>query len=246
MDKTTSTSPHLALDYQPSQPHGWPSRPGQQVGSTVGGHTTTKDFTAGDRNYRISLVLTDPVYESRPADPDVNFRKTLRDAFGKWYTFHYTGGLTGRNVFSVQSYNVYVDQPDPRFSPVYGADLFVVHNPGRRPDTSMHVLRWIQVVKWTGTSIGSSPTPYVDNLGCAHPFAHSGGLTSVGGTQVVNFDEGAVVPSGATSGGDDTALSDHFLAEVFLTRNTRTKDAAGKQVIEILGGLKYGWQVEQV
>lgn len=41
-------------------------------------------------------------------------------------------------------------------------------------------------------------------------------------------------------------MSATHLAETFLARDTKTKDAAGKDVIEISGGIKYGWQLQEV
>ena len=41
-------------------------------------------------------------------------------------------------------------------------------------------------------------------------------------------------------------MSSTYLAEAFLARDTLTEDAAGKDVIEIYGGIKYGWQLREV
>jgi hypothetical protein len=36
------------------------------------------------------------------------------------------------------------------------------------------------------------------------------------------------------------------MAEVFLAGETKTKDGRGKAVIDVFGGVKYGWQVAEV
>ena len=46
--------------------------------------------------------------------------------------------------------------------------------------------------------------------------------------------------------GDATVLSGQNLAEIFLAQDTGTKDAAGKDVVNIFGGIKWGWQVHEV
>jgi hypothetical protein len=40
-------------------------------------------------------------------------------------------------------------------------------------------------------------------------------------------------------------LPARYPAEAFLARDTLTKDAAGRDVIEIYGGIKYGWQLQE-
>jgi len=37
-----------------------------------------------------------------------------------------------------------------------------------------------------------------------------------------------------------------FMAEAFLVQDTGTKNAAGKDVVNIFGGIKWGWQVQEV
>jgi len=44
----------------------------------------------------------------------------------------------------------------------------------------------------------------------------------------------------------NTTISDLFISELFLARDTGTKDAAGKEIVNIFGGLKYGWQVQSI
>jgi hypothetical protein len=249
-------SPHLVLNYRRRQPTGWPAVvPGQRVGETVGGHTSTLDFTFNGKSYRIGLLSFgppheshDPVYEHVPAHPTIAFEKTLGSAFGACYSFRYRGGFAGRRELNVQSYSVFVTKPTMGSPEIdYGADLYVVYDPDlRRGDPPIQgTLRWIQVVRWRGTGSSSSRESYVDNLGRANPFYMSGGLISINGTRVFNFASAVDVPAVANPA-DSTVLSEHFMAEVFLARDTQTKDAAGRVVIDILGGIKYGWQLHEV
>jgi hypothetical protein len=242
---------HLVLNYRPTQPHGWPPAAEQQVGVTIGGHTSAKDFIYNGRSYRISLLLfgqprdaPDPVYEGVPADSTINFKQTLTQAFGAYYSFRYLGGFQGRNEFNVQSYSVFVAEPTVASPLLYGADLYVVYDPDvRRGDPAIHTtVRWIQVARSRG--IGGSPESSVDNVGRANPFYTFGGVTSIYGSPTLNFNYSANAPLLAAS--DDTVLSDQFMAEVFLVQDTGIKDAAGKDVINVIGGIKYGWQVQEV
>ncbi|MBT2231244.1 hypothetical protein [Nonomuraea sp. NEAU-A123] len=230
---------HLILNYQKSQPHGWPAKPGQEVGATLGGHTAAKDFAYNEKSYRISLLpfgqtgdSPHPIYEDVPADPAIDFKRTLAKAFGTYYSFNYAGGFRGGHEFEVQSYSVYADQDgSPDLS--YGADLYIACDPDLRQGT----LRWIQVVRRIGTT-GSSESQ-VDNIGRPNPFYKYGGRTSVYGDQVFNFTCG-VLPDMAS------VLSDvQFMAEAFLVRDTGTRGAGGKAVVNIFGGIKYGWQVQE-
>ena len=246
-----AVQPHLVMNYRPSQPHGWPAAgPDQGVGVTTGGHITSQNFTHNGRRYRIRLIPFDqptdspnPIYEDVPVDATTRFRRTLADALGAYYSFHYVGGLHGRGEFDVQSYSVHaVEQTEA--SPLrYGADLYVVYNPypGRGEPAIHPALRWIQVARSLGTAGPSEST--VDDGGRANPFYVSGGLTSIDGKRVFNFYYGAEtapLPSG------DAVLSDQFIAEAFLVRDTGIKDAAGRAIITVFGGIKYGWQVREV
>ncbi|MFL6075492.1 MAG: hypothetical protein ACJ73S_19050 [Mycobacteriales bacterium] len=226
-----------------------PGPGGQRTGATIGGHLSSKDFTFNGLPYRVELLplglggSTDPRYEDVPADPTVKFQQTLGDAFGAYYAFRYQGGFRGRDEFSVQSYSVFVQEPTDQ-APVtsYGADLYVAYHPDRDDPGTHHSLQWIQVVNWSGTS-------ELDNAGRANPFYILGGLTSIYGEQIVNFDDipqiGVGLGSGGPGGGS-VPLSDRFMAESFLVRDTGTRDAAGKDVVEIFGGFTWGWQVRQL
>jgi hypothetical protein len=243
---------HLVLDYRPSQPTGWSPGPGgRRTGATIGGHVTSKDFTFNGQPYRVELLplgpggAADPVYEDVPADPTVKFQQTLADAFGAYYAFRYQGGFKGRDEFSVQSYSVFEQEPsDQAPMTTYGSDLYVVYRPDRADPSvhKSHSLQWIQVVNWSGTSS-------VDNADRANPFYIIGGLTSIYGEQVVNFDDIPQVGVGmgpGGPGGSSAPLSDHFIAESFLVRDTGTRDATGKDVVEVFGGFAWGWQVRQL
>jgi hypothetical protein len=239
---------HLILDYRPSQPTGWPGQVSGKVGKTIGGHTSSREFTVSGKRYRISLIpfgpgnSPDPVYEPVPSDPAVDFRRTLAGRFGAYYSFRYRGGLGGRDELSVQCYSVFAQQGGAAF----GAELYVAYHPDvRRGDPPARAdLKWIQVARWTGTG-GPSPARYLDSGARANPFYITGGLISVFGTQVFNFDNliEAQAPRGAGGG---TALSATYVAEAFLARDTGAKDAAGKDVIELSGGIRYGWELREV
>jgi hypothetical protein len=241
---------HLVLNYRPSQPHAW-GDPDPSSAMTIGGHTTAQDFTLGSKSYRIDLLQSgdsrDPVYEDFPADATLNFRKTLDTAFGVYYSFRYAGGFRGRNEFNVQSHSVVV-RPATETTPLlYGADLYVVYNPDTRAgDPVAHsTLRWIQVVKLGGSAVPPGlESPFVDNGRSANPFYAFGGYTAINGNRVFTVDYASVRPAMAMPG-DVAVLSDQFTAEVFLAQDTGTKDSAGKDVVNIFGGIKYGWQVRE-
>jgi hypothetical protein len=233
----------LVLDYRPSQWTGW------EWGKTIGGHRPSRTFTLAGRHYQIRLLAfgqrtasPNPVYESRPSDPAIAFRRTLEHKFGPYYSFRYRDGLTGRHEFRVQCYSVFAAPRQMSF----GAQLYLVYRPdvqaGDPPAQAQ--LRWIQVARWKGAG-GPGSAPYVDNTRCPNPFFISGGLISILGTPVFNFDN-PMTAQLSQSQGDDRVLSARYLAEVFLARDTGTKDAAGKDVIEIFAGLKYGWLLQEV
>jgi hypothetical protein len=240
---------HLVTDYRPSQPTGWPPEQGRVrggAGVTIGGHVATVPFTIQDTPYEISLLAfgqtasaPDPVYEPEPADPTIDFKATLEKAWGAYYSFRYLGGFSGRSAISVQSYNVEViEQTATRLS--YGADLFLVyeHDPSSSDPPISADLRWIEVSNSGGTS-------YTEFAQRANPYYFPGGLTSVYGKQAVSFysaPEGGFAGSGSGTG--SPALSAVSMAESFLVHDTGRKDHAGKGVIDIYGGVKWGWQVQ--
>jgi hypothetical protein len=241
---------HLVTNYRPSQPTGWPASPDRRsFGVTLGGHDPFKEFTFNGKRYRISLLsfgrsgaAPDPVYEHLPADATIDFKRTLAKAFDDHYSFRYTGGFKGREEISVQSYSVFVNEPTAQ-SPgvVYGADLYLVYNPDpRRGDPPSHGdLQWIQVVN--SRAAGRPQGAVVDNIGRANPYYVFGGLTSIHGRDMCNFHD---IPQTSIAGGG--AVDDQFMAEVFLVQDTGTRDAAGKGVIKVFGGVKWGWQAQEV
>lgn len=195
----------------------------------------TTDFSDGGRNYRLKLLERDPVYLPAPHDPDIAFRRTLDAKFAANYAFHYVGRPGGGRDFSVQSYSVY-SRPASEQSPlVYGVDLYVVFAPTR----PIAVPRWIQVGRWSDAT--GKTWSAVDNADRANPFYLTGGLTSIYGRRIVNVDyanQMAAFP-------DQTTLTSSFRAEIFLAEVTAAKDAAGRRVVRIHGGIRYGWQVQE-
>ena len=211
-----------------------------------GGHRSVKEFKLAGRRYRIALLefgrvasSRNPLYERAPADSTIAFKRTLERKFGAHYSFRYRGGLQGKNEFRVQCYSVFAK---PQQVGV-GAELYVVYDPDvhARDPIAEAQLGWIQVARWSGRAAS-----FVDNSARPNPFFMTGGLTSIFGTRVVNFDNVTVAQSSQGPDSGNRALSATYLAEAFLARDTLTKDAAGKDVIEIYGGIKYGWQLKEV
>jgi hypothetical protein len=240
---------HLVRDYRPSQPTGAPATLGQSFAMTIGGHIPAKDFTFNGKPHRVSLLefgqpggSAEPFYEDTPADPAINFRRTLADAFGAYYSFRYLGGFQGRDEFRVQSYGVFATEsteasPETHF----GGGLYVVYDPDlRRGDPDIHDnLQWIQVVRAIDPI---APTDsMVDNIFRANPYYPYTGLNSIYGTEVFNFHD---IPQIGVMG--NATLASQFMAETFLVRDTGVKDEAGKDVINVFGGIKWGWRVREL
>jgi hypothetical protein len=245
-------SPHVAaqaerlvVNYQPGQPTGWPG--GNQT--TIGGHRSSLDFMLNREAWRISLLSfgqpgdsPDPVYEDVPSDATINFDQVLTNAFGDYYSFTYAAGLNGQNRFSVQSYNVFVKEPTP-FFPVltFGAEVYGVYEPAGGPAVRAdRPLQWIQVVNATGAG---QPGSFLDNSYRANPYYVLGGLTSINGNLLVNFDD---TPQQFISPAVPRDLTLRWKAEAFLVQDTGIKDAGGKEVVNVFGGIKWGWQVRRV
>lgn len=240
---------HLVLDYRPSQPTGWPGPNPAAVGKTIGGYRSFEEFKLAGRRYRIEMLAfgqpassPGPVYEPAPADSTIAFERTLARTFGAHYAFRYREGLNGRREFRVHCYSVFATPHQIGF----GAELYMVYEPDvRAGDPAAEAqLGWIQVARWSGTG-APSPAAYVDDSSRPNPFFMTGGLTSIFGTRVVNFDN-AITAQPSPGHGGNRALSATYLAETFLARDTLTKDPAGKDVIEVYGGIKYGWQLREV
>lgn len=241
---TLAATGRMILDYQPSQPTGWPAGMGQTVGVTVGGHVASSEFTYASAAYTVSLVpfgqtgaSPNPVYEAVPADPDIAFQQTLDSAFAGYYTFRYVGGQPGWGQLSVQSYSTFVTEPS-QTSPLLtvGAELYVVHIPGGHSSpVTQGNLRWIQVVN-------NGQARFVDHSGSANPFYIAAGLTSVYGRPVVSFGDAPSVSAGPGATG---ALPPLWTAETFLVEDTGVTDRSGKDILNVFGGLKYGWQIQE-
>jgi len=251
---------HLVTNYQPSQPTGWPGQAGHVgngVGVTIGGHVASIPFTIHRTPYEAALLsfgqpgnAPDPVYEPEPSDPTIDFKRTLQTAWGAYYTFRYVGGLTGNSAISVQSYSVFVTEPTATHAELtYGMDVFLVYEPdpaSSDPPITAN-LRWIQV----NNSGGRSSTEFAQR---ACPYYFPGGLTSVYGNPACSYYGGSTGGIGigpprtgkAERAEIDPAGLNGTMAESFLVHDTGHKDRAGKGIIDILGGVKWGYQVQAV
>lgn len=239
-------SKHLTLDFRASQPTGWPWTPGQSFGDTLGGHRTSQDFTYNTRACRVELHPIDPVYKDVPGGGAGGFRQVLDETSRDHYTFRYRGGFRGRNELKIQSYSVFAIQngPETRF----GADLHVVYEPDLHAGdpAADDSIQWIQVVRRVDPA---GAAVEVDNAHRANPFYVFGGLTSINGTSVVNFQDTPQtgVQSLVRPGEEPPGLGEHvFLAETFLVRDTRRRTTAGKDIVEVYGGLKWGWRAHEL
>lgn len=239
MDYETGRA-RLILDYQPSQITGW-------GGSTLGGHVADYDFTYQDTAYIVSLMpfgqagkSPDPVYEDVPADATINFQQTLAQAWGAYYSFRYLGG---QGAFSVQSYSVYAHTSPS--SAGFGGDLYLAYRPGRgRHPAIDDELQFIQVVSRNSAGAGSALVSTVDNNMRANPFygAPGAGALSVNGNVSVSFYDRP--GQGVASRAPVSLAPWSAMFEVFLAQDTGMKDAAGKDIVNIFGGVKWGWQVQ--
>ncbi len=230
---------HLVLRYRPSQQTGW----GQEYTPTIGGHTGSANFTFQGTGYRVSLLPSgqpgdspDPVYAAIPADSTVNFDQTLAAAWGSHYSFRYQGGFRGRDELAVGSYSAFADESSPDSPGLsYGADLYLTYTPHAGDPPVRGLMYWIQVINWPGGTGSASST--VDNGGHANPFySPAGGLTSINGDQVFSFYD---IPQDNLMTGQAATVPDQFTAEVFLAQDTGVKDAAGKDIVNIFGGVRW-------
>jgi hypothetical protein len=238
----------LVLDYQPSQVTGW-SPP--EASPTLGGHVGSTDFTWHSKAYRVSLLpfgqaghAPDPVYEDDPGDTTVKFKDTLAKKWGAYYTFRYLRGLPSGARFTVESYSAFHGKPlNPRRQPgtIIGADLYIIYHPGcsRGNPAVNNDLQFIQVVYY---QIGTSPGDNLVDTDRANPFyGEGGGLTSINGSQSISFSDFV------RQGFDGKELPvNYFIGETFLVQDTRTKDTAGKDIVNIFGGVKWGWQMQHM
>jgi hypothetical protein len=233
----------LILDYQPRQITGW----GDLYGFTLGGHVASSEFTFQHTAYQVNLMSfgqagnsPDPVYEDIPADLTVDFQQTLTSTWGAYYSFRYLGG---RGAFSVQSYSVFANTPSASAAG-FGGDLYLVYQPGGGGHPAIDdQLQFIQVTSSTSGAPGSALVSAVDDSGRDNPFyGEGGGLISVHGTVSVSFYDR---PNRGIDSKIPISLAPvSWMAEVFLAQDTGVKDATGKDVVNIYGGVKWGWQVQ--
>ena len=245
----------LVTNYLPSQPTGWPGQAGHVrngVGVTIGGHVASLPFSLRNTAYEVALLsfgqagnAPDPMYEGEPADPTIDFKDTLQQAWGAYYSFNYLGGFAGNSAISVQSYSVFVKEPTTTHPMLtYGMDVFLAYEPdpaSSDPPITAN-LRWIQV----DNSGGKSATEFAQR---ACPYYFPGGFTSVYGKPACSFYGGGTggigVPPGgkAPTTGTGPALSAVTMTESFLVEDTGRKDRQGKGIINIYGGVKWGYQL---
>ena len=254
-----ASADHLVVDYLPSRPTGW-------GGVTIGGHASSVPFSFQGTPYEISLLAfgqpgsaPDPVYEPEPSDLTLDFKRTLQMAWGAHYSFRYRGGLNGRSKIIVQSYNVRAGAPTtPQLAPAsthptptrptgtsaalsYGGDLFILYKPDpASSDPPINDdLRWIQVVHTQGKS-------FVDGPGRS-PYYARAGLTSVHGKPVCDFyDRPGTGVGTRVAGKGPITIDNREMFETFLVHETGHKGHTGKGIIDIYGGIKWGWQVQAV
>jgi hypothetical protein len=248
----------LVTNYLPGQPTGWPGQAGHirdGVGVTIGGHIASQPFTLRDTAYAVSLLpigqpgsTPDPLYEPEPMDPTIDFKNALQQAWGRYYSFNYLGGFTGNSAISVQSYSVFVKEPSTTHPMLtYGMDVFLAYEPdpaSSDPPITAN-LRWIQV----NNSGGRSSTEFAQR---ACPYYFPGGFTSVYGKPACSFYGGSTGGIGVPPGGKGPTtgtgptLSAMTMAESFLVQDTGRKDRQGKGILDIYGGVKWGYQVQAV
>jgi hypothetical protein len=107
-------------------------------------------------------------------------------------------------------------------------------------------LRFIQVIYTTAPQpeapgvIAPPPGSFVDSR--RHPFYGEGaGLTSLNGKQVVSFYDDPHLGSPAKT------LSVQIVrAETFLVQTTGKKNSAGKEIVNIYGGVRWGFELEPI
>jgi hypothetical protein len=249
---------HLVVDYLPSQPTGW-------GGVTIGGHVASVPFTFEGDAYEISLLsfgqpgsAPDPVYEPEPSDPTIDFNRTLQQAWGTYYSFRYRGGFGGRSKIVVHSYNVLAREPTttrlaaasthptPAHSPgtssalSYGGDLFILYEPDSASSDppANDDLQWIQVVYAQGRS-------FVDGPPRANPYYFGAGPTSIYGRPVCSFYDrpGTGIGQGA-EGTSPITIETQEMFETFLVHDTGRRDRVRRGIIDVYGGVKWGWQIQ--
>jgi hypothetical protein len=231
-----SHSKQLVVRYEPSQATGWKF----PAATTLGGHRSCVQVSYDHMTYRISVLSfgragssPNPVYEAAPADPYVAFKKTLAQAFGRHYVFRYLSGLPSGAKFVVESYSVYIDRAGKEGAK-WGADLYAIYEPGKTGPAINSDVNFIQVVYNSYHPPGYG-NRFVDNQYPKVPYAGEGaGLTSVNGHRIVNYYDRVMVISGPPQ-------SQVFRAETFLVKDTGRTNAAGKRIVDIYGGIEWGF-----
>ncbi len=236
---------HMTLDYKPSQNTG-------HRYLTLGNNTsplTFNDGTKDGRTYKISIIPFDgknpksPVYEDSPANATIDYKNVLNKAFGAKDTFNYGTAFDKTNEFSVQSYSVGGSNGGE-----IGEDMYIVYNPTGSDPTNNPAgsLHWIQVIwnNWADAAKPGTVANMVDNGGAANPFYDSkgaAGSTTINGKPVFNFYD---IPRRSSSAlaTYNFAKPIQWMAEDFLVYDTGNK-VGGKEVINVYGGIEYGWQV---
>jgi hypothetical protein len=238
-----AASKQLVTQYQPSQATGWPA----PYSTTFGGHESSAQVFYDHKSYRISVLpfgqagsSPNPVYEAVPKDPDVAFKKTLSQEFGGHYTFRYLGGLPSGAKFVIESYGVHLYRRTKGL--VWGSDMYAVYTPGKAGPANSGDLQFIQVYSTryapsgavgsrVDTPRSNSPAPY---------YGEGAGLTTVKGHQIVNFyDPGPGVPFPVSPHGGTGPQVDRL--ETFLAKDTGRRNAAGKKIVDIYGGIEWGF-----
>jgi hypothetical protein len=242
----------MVLNYQASQPTGW----GQM---TLGDHTTPLTFndgTGNGRTYQISTLpfgqvaaKPDPVYENQPTKATINFTTTFNAAFGASYVLVNQGGFAGQNEFNVQSYSVFANNGGQ-----VGEDIYIFYSPDKGDPPINANLHWIQVIwnNWSSTPPDKNTTGVVENIvdngGAAVPYYDSplgkgaAGITTINGAQVFNFYDKPGRPSSELAAyGFATPIQ--WMAEDFLVVDTGMKNGDNKEILNVFGGIEYGWQV---
>jgi hypothetical protein len=245
---SASRADSIVLNYQKTQWTGWTDKGGNI--NTIGGHEESQNFTDGTndgRTYTVSLAPADPIYMGTPSNDKTvpYYQKVLNAAFGASCAFNYVGGFKGENEFNVQSYSAFASDGGK-----FGADLYVVYNPGTGDPAINGDAHWIQVI-WNNVAPkmnGQSYTPgmvsnIVDNDGAANPYYGGvGGITTINKQQVFNFYDRPTRTS-AELAAYNFASPLEWTAENFLVVDTNKLNDKDQEIINVYGGFSWGWQV---
>jgi hypothetical protein len=245
----SAASMQLVTQYEPSQATGWPAL----YSRTVGGYESCGQVSYGHKTYRISLLpfgqagsSPNPVYEAVPNDPDVAFKRTVDQEYDRHYAFRYLGGLPSGATFVIESYGVHLYRRTKGL--VWGSDLYAVYEPGKTGPTIDSDLQFIQVYYSNRLPSGGGVDRHVDTPRSNSPAPYYGegaGLTTVNGRQIVNFyDPGPGVLGPVSPHGGRGPQVDRL--ETFLAKDTGRRNPAGKEVVDIYGGIKWGFAFKAV